>query len=419
MWQLVLLGLLAADADGPVPPDPAAMARDLVAEVAETRGLPFEREVPVRVIDDGAARVHLLSRIHEFQSEDEMRRSERAYRRLGLLPQGYDVLDAFLDVMREQAAGYYDPATGAFYLLDDVPTTSARIVMVHELTHALEDQHFDLDGRLREVLDNDDRLLARSAIHEGSATLLMTLYLTKKLMAGEIGADALESFGGIERSGALGALPQVLQRQLVVPYVLGPAFLARGNLAAVATGAFPVTDVDGAYADPPESSEQILHPAKYWGPGERDEPLEVGLGTAGSVLGDGFELVATGVLGELGIGPLVGAPTPVDLADLRVMDGERWTNDAAAGWDGDRWELWGRGDTDVILLGSVWDTEADAVEFLDGLASNSRLRARRDGNRVAVVAGIKGRRADRALARILEAGAPAAEAELEPRGAGR
>ncbi len=418
MTPLALLWLLLAPGETPAPPDAAAMAREILPEVAELRGLAFERDVPVHVIDDERATRHVLSRLHDFQSEEQMRQSERAYCKLGLLPPRYDVLGAFLGVMREQAAGYYDPTTGAFYLLDDVPETSARIVMAHELTHALEDQHFDLDRRLREVLDNDDRLLARSAIHEGSATLLMTLYLTKKLLQGELGADALASLAAMSDEGSLGAMPQVLRRQLVVPYVLGPAFLARGDVAGAA-GRFPSADVDAAYADPPASSEQILHPHKYWNPAERDEPLEVNLGDTGSVLGEGFALVATGVLGELGIGALVGAPTPEDLDDARWTEGARWTNDAATGWGGDRWELWQRGHTDVVLLGSVWDSAADAVEFLDGLAAHTRLRARREGTRVAVVAGAQGRRADRVLARILEATAHVGRAELVPAAAGR
>ena len=392
--------------------DPAALARELQTEVAELRGLAFERDVPVEVIDDEAAGRHLLGRVHAFQSADELDRAELAFRALGLLPPRYDVVGAFLDVMREQAAGYYDPTTGAFYLLYDVPDTSARVVMVHELTHALEDQHFDLDARLREVLDDDDRLVARSAIHEGSATLLMLAYLTRKLLAGEIGAEALAGFQEMSTTHALGALPETLQRQLVVPYLLGAAFLARGNALAGGRGEFPAADVDRAYRDPPASSEQILHPDKYWSAERSDAPREVELGDSGAALGAGFERTATGVLGELGLGPLVGAPTPSDLGDVRSQDGARWTNDAAAGWGGDRWELWQRGNSTVVLLLTVWDTEADAGEFLAGLRAHTRFSARRERDRVAVVAGAKHKRAQQALARLLAAG-------LEPGPAGR
>ena len=398
---LVAAATLAPIASREPTRDPATLARRLQAEVAELRGLAFTRDVPVEVIDDDRAGEHLLSRIHEFQTAEELDRAELTLRVLGLLPQRFDVTAAFLDAMREQAAGYYDPATGAFYLLDDVPEAAARIVMVHELTHALEDQHFDLDGRLRAALDDDDRLVAHSAIHEGSATLLMMVYLLRAMAAGTLDASALESFQGMAGTDVLGTLPDILARQLIAPYLLGPTFLARGNRFGVTGGGYPAADVDRVYREPPASSEQILHPEKYWTEERRDPPIPVALGDAGSLLGERFVRTATGVLGELGLGPLVGATVPTDLGDVGAQDGARWTNVAAAGWGGDRWELWQRGGAAVVLLLTVWDSATDAQEFLAGVREHTRFPARASGNRVALVAGASRRRSDAVLERLV------------------
>jgi hypothetical protein len=394
-----VVNLVAEPAPGS---SPAEIAREVQTEVATLRGLAFERDVPVRVIGDDEASRYLTQRIQAFHSSEEIERSELALRTIGLLPPKFDVMGAFLDVMRTQAAGYYDPTSGAFYLLDDVPPASARVVMAHELTHALEDQHFDLDARLRGVLEDDDKLLARSAIHEGSATLLMMSYLVRALGAGTLDVEALKSFQAMSGTATLREMPAAVQREVIVPYLLGASFLARGNLAAAA-GAYPAADVDRAYRDPPDSSEQILHPEKYWDAEQRDAPRTVPLTDAGAVLGPGFERTASGVMGELGIGPLVGAPTPSDLADARAQDGARWTNVAAAGWGGDRWELWQHGGEAVVILQTVWDTERDAEEFVTGLAAHGELRSRRAGDRVGVVAGLGRKRAQKVLGSLVRA----------------
>jgi len=266
-------------------------------------------------------------------------------------------------------------------VLDDVPDGLVKVVVAHELTHALEDQHHDLDARIEAELDDDDRLAALTAVHEGSATLLMNAYMVQALAAGDIDATELaESQAGLVGVGGFAELPDVLRRQMVAPYLLGAAFLARGQASHAVLAAYPAADVDRAYSDPPRSSEQILHPERYWDPERRDEPIAVEPGQAGRELGSGFTRAATGTLGELTLGTLVGAPTPaVDGSDPNVVFAAAWTNAAATGWGGDRWELWTRGDRAAVLLATVWDTERDAEEFAAALPERERGEpARRD-----------------------------------------
>ena len=131
--------------------------------------------------------------------EDQLAVSQDAYRLLGLWPAEVDILDVLLEAMEEQAGGFYDPRQRSFYLLDDMPAAAAGMLIAHELTHALEDQYFDLDGRLRESLGDDDRALALSAVHEGSATLLMTIYSLEESARGHADPAGMDGLG---QSGA-------------------------------------------------------------------------------------------------------------------------------------------------------------------------------------------------------------------------
>jgi hypothetical protein len=107
------------------------------------------------------------------------------------------------------------------------------------------------------------------------------------------------------------------------------------------------------------------------------------------------------VLGELSLGPLVGADTPVRQLQLGMPEAERWTNAAAAGWGGDRWELWVRGSSTSILWSTVWDSPEDAREFAEALPGDGSLSWRREGDRVAVVGGATGKKTGRLLDRML------------------
>jgi len=300
----------------------AARFIDKIAPVVEElRGLEFKRPVPVEIVDEEGALAYMIQRIESFQTRQEIDDSARAYELLGLLPEGTDILALYLETMSEEAGGFYDPASGSYYLLDDVSADMGPMVAAHELTHALEDQHFSLDDRLTAVMDDDDQLFARSAVHEGSATLLMFAYMARAALNGEIDPDALAAYAESEASKAnmLDELPDTLLRQLIAPYTLGASFLARGNMIAAVAKGYPVDDIDQTYADAPLSSEQIMHPFKYWNFKKRDEPLRLNFDEAGKALGPRWSMRLDGVLGEMTLGVMVGAPTPGLLDGLSIL----------------------------------------------------------------------------------------------------
>jgi hypothetical protein len=207
--------------------------------------------------------------------------------------------------------------------------------------------------------------------------------------------------GEMGRAAVLAALPEVFQRQLLAPYMLGSTFVARGNLLATLADGFPVEAANSLYTDPPLSSEQILHPAKYWDETQRDEPRKVELGKAGKALGGKWRMQMAGTMGELTLGSLVGAPTPGTREFAQT--GEAWTNEAASGWGGDAWQLWASADSSVVLLGTRWDSDEDAVQFADALPGDAGLVWRRSADALAIVAGDAGERTELLLERMLAA----------------
>lgn len=369
----------------------------VLPELEKIRGLTFARPVPVAVIDDAKAREYALARFHRVMPEATIRADQAAYRLLGLVPPDSDLVKTLLDVLEEQAGGFYEPQTKSFYLLDDMPRSMTGLLAAHEMTHALEDQRYDLDARIAKVIEDDDASFALSSLIEGSATLAGAVYLGRAVAAGTVAPTDLDALAESDagRAERLNAMPAVLRRQLLGPYLLGMSFLMRGQ-PKEAAGDYPRQAVEAAWARPPRSSEQILHPEKYWSASQRDDPKPVEIRGAAGVLGAGWSRAGGGVLGELTLGSLVGAKAP--LSSDASSDGAAWTNAAASGWGGDRFEVWERGEKTIVLVAATWDTEADAAQFQAALPRD--LAARRAGARVAIVAGDAGEKRE-ALLRLL------------------
>jgi hypothetical protein len=362
----------------------------VLPELVVIRGFPFKHDVPVKVIDDAKAEAYALDRFRRMTPEAKIRADQTAYRLLGLVPPDLDVVKTLLDVLEEQAGGFYDPQSKSFYLLDDMPKSMTALLAAHEMTHALDDQRFDIDGRLEKVADDDDASFALSSVAEGSATIASAVYVTEAAASGRLDAEGVAAAADVEKiqTERLNAMPPALRRQLLGSYVLGMSFLLRGHMNTLAAG-FPKDDVNAAWEHPPRSSEQILHPEKYWNAATRDEPKKIAIPSPSKVLGDGWFRQGSGILGELTIGSLVGAPAP-DASDIGAPAAS-WTNAAASGWGGDRYELWGKGEIAVVLVATVWDTERDAVEFEQALPRDrAGFTAKRRGAKVGIVAGDAG-----------------------------
>jgi len=403
---LLLLGaVLAAPAEIPPTtpaPDPAALIKQISADVERIRGLEFKKPVPMQVVGDEATRNHALQRLQDLQAKDAFDNELEVYRVLRLVPEG-NVMESVLGALEEQVGGFYDPGKKTFFLLNDMPSSMQPALIAHELTHALEDQYYDLDARLRASTKDEDLSFAVSAVHEGSATLVMTMYAAEALSSGKMKQEDFTSFAQTEagRGDKLAALPAVLYRQLIGTYVLGTNFITRGK--GPFGDKFPVADMKRLYKNGPTSSEQILHPERYWQ--WRDKPQQVSVGEAGKLLGEGWTRAANGTFGELTLAVLAGASTPNSFATAWAVGSSGWTNAAATGWGGDHWELWKRGDERAVLLNTLWDNAKEAQEFETALGAGPTFAFRRKGRAIAVVAGIPADGTEALLDALLRAAA--------------
>lgn len=330
------------------PAKPSAPVPTIARRVERIRRLRFDRLPRPERVTPAQARREGLQDLDRDYPEERRRADEELYKLLGLLEPDVDLREATASVFGEGVAGYYDPRTGRLRIVTGAATGNRvlnEVVIAHELTHALEDQRFDLD--LDDLSSAGDRGLAHLALVEGTATALMFEYAQRHFPPDE-------ALGGFLSSAFqdTGDLPPFLTAQLVFPYITGREFV----LELFRTGNRTWRLVDAAHRfRPPASTEQVMHPDRYL---RVDQPRPVRI-DARSALGPGWRRATAGVFGEW--------QTERMLA--RAGGGRA---DAAAGWGGDRYELWTRGNADcrapcatgdALALRWVWDTDRDRREF--------------------------------------------------------
>lgn len=345
----------------------------IAPRVEELRGMKFLEPVPAGM---QSADEFIEFALAEFDREIGMetyREMAEAYRMLGLIEPEVELFDTTMELLRGQVGGYYDPKSGSFYMIDSYKQgATADIILAHELTHALDDQHFDLQT-LMEQADSADEEFAIRCVVEGSGTSLMNLYAIQGALAGwlELDPDALmvEMAGQAE---SLADAPPYLVMSLALPYMEGTRLLTRKPDLLTATVSRPTdADLRAAFANPPRSTEQVLHLEKYWDPAQVDEPVEVSIDFVLETLGEGWRIAHEDTLGELAAFTL----TESNLPDLTTATGQlagRWTNEAATGWGGDRYaSCVGPKGERVLVWETVWDTETDAREFMQAFADKN------------------------------------------------
>lgn len=328
--------------------DLVATIEQIERETAELRGLELLEEIDKQIMTRAELQANIEDLIDEEYTPEVAQDEAQALWLLRLIDdRNLDLYQLQLDLLGEQIAGYYDPETKELVVVtdDDGLTAVDKVTMSHEIVHALQDQHFDLaavDGQAT----NADAEFAITSLIEGDATTGMTLYMFEYLPPDEL-ADVFSDSLLAPETPVYDNAPRYIRDGLVFPYETGGEFVN----AIFTEGSFSA--VDEAYANPPMSTEQILHPEKYLE--DRDEPTPVELPDIAGQLGEGWESIYGDVLGEW---------------DLRIMldeNGARDANGAAAGWDGSWFDVYESGDQAVSVMRTVWDTEDDATEFNDAL----------------------------------------------------
>lgn len=261
---------------------------------------------------------------------------------IGLLPAHYPLREKYIDLLSEQVAAFYDQHQHKLFMYEDATLENAqnRVVLAHELTHALQDQHFGLNRMPLEIKNNDDRAEAASALVEGDATLVMSEFMIKNMSKQMFKDSMLASF--TQNMKQLESAPRYLREMLVFPYLRGQEFCA----ALFGQGGYEA--VSKAYAHPPGSTSQILHPEKYMS-NPPEEPISI---EWPELKVKGQTPTADNVVGEMGTRVLF-----TEWVD--AMTGEH----AATGWRGDRYLYYADGE--ALVWKTVWASAKDATEFFE------------------------------------------------------
>ena len=219
----------------------------------------------------------------------EMHAAEVLLRAFGLAPKEFAYRAFLIKLLTEQVAGYYDPKAQQFYLADWIELEGQKPVMAHELTHALQDQHFNLKRFEKWPKGDSDAELAAHALIEGDATLAMTLYMAKNPL---VALAFIRSLGAQEvATEQFRQAPRALRESLLFPYEEGSAWATQ----LYKRGGWEM--VSQAFTKLPQSSEQILHAEKYF---SYEAPQKLTLPDFKTILGLSWKRIDYDVNGEWG-----------------------------------------------------------------------------------------------------------------------
>jgi hypothetical protein len=327
-------------------------------EMEALRGLDERQPITRTLMTRQELAAYLEQDFDEDYPPEEIARDTRVLEAFDFVPENFDLRRALLELYSSQVLGLYDDEADTFYIVSAGEfELMDRLTFAHEYVHGLQDQVFDLNTFVDEDLLGDDEVLARMALVEGDASLAMTEYLLAHVA--ELSAEEMASLmetGTSESDALLEAAPPILRETLLFPYIYGQEFVTvlqeEGWQA-----------VDAAYADPPRSTEQILHPDKYL---DDDEPQAIGLPPLADTLGSGWALVESETLGEF----------QTNLYLVQQVD-EATARTASQGWDGDRYALYARDTDEVLVFATIWDSEIDGEEFVDAYRQYAEARYRR------------------------------------------
>jgi len=340
----------------PPPGDPKAVtdadfiaaADEVLGQMSQITGLKLMTPLKKSLRSREEIRAYVIKQMNEEKNAAERYADQRSAEAFGLLPKGFD-LDAFMvNVLTEQVEGLYDPKTREFYIADWSPLADQRMVMAHELTHALEDQHFQIEAWIKAARPNEDAELARDAVLEGSAMAAMVDYLmlsTGRSLKDLPDFDPGMLIGDLGSTPTLQKAPPFLKDTLIFPYIGGLSFSA-AILKNRGWAALP-----GVFEKPPVSTQQILHPALYR---SGKIPTTVALPRLEKLLGSQWSKLDENTLGEYGWKEVL----------KQFLDEER-AKMLAAAWDGDRYSVFEEKQTKKLVLVTRLhaDSEEHAVRF--------------------------------------------------------
>jgi hypothetical protein len=333
----------------------AALARlvdSLRVPVERATGLSFRTPPRSALRSRDQVRSYLLAKLDEELPPGRMRGLETAYRLFGMLPDTLRLRDLLLNLYAEQVAGYYDPDSAMLFGVAGADRAQLRLVLAHEMVHALQGQYLPLDSILKSTVNND-RLTAAQSVLEGQATLVSI-----EVLAPGQGVTATPQFWELYRDQVraqqsampvFARAPLVVREALIFPYLEGAEFMHwwadRGPRDTLPYG-----------PRMPVSTEQILHPDRY---ARGDVPVTLAFAADSGV-------VYEDVLGESEIRVLLAVLAGSD--DVQTV--------VPIGWGGDRFRVYDAPGGPALVWYVAWDDQRSADRFLQSAGPALRRTGR-------------------------------------------
>lgn len=328
---------------------------EMVSALSDITGWRIERKVPAEMLTKEKFRRYVDSKMKD-SSREQLHAEEVTLKMFGFVPQDYDLAKETVDLVSEQAAAFYDYNKKRLFILDSTTEgNEQRVALVHELAHALADQHHPLGKFMHKGSPDDDASTARQAVMEGQATWLTWAYVSRR-NGGEasVPAEMIEEL--TKSSGSdntefpvFTKAPLYMKESLVFPYNEGLKF-QDAIFHRLGRPAF-----DQVFTRAPQSTQQILHPGAYLAAKKPTEPEPPSLQSAlGKKEAKQYRLLAEGSLGEFDFSVL-----------LRQYVPEQQGAEAASHWRGASYRLYEnkRDKSDVLTYRAEWDSPESAQKF--------------------------------------------------------
>ncbi|MBI1870004.1 MAG: hypothetical protein HYS07_02290 [Chlamydiae bacterium] len=316
-------------------------------KVSRLRELPFIKEPVYREVDRKTLHEKLVEEIQDEYPKQDIETTQKVLVKFGFLEPNYNLKDKVINIYGEQIGAFYDVDEKALFKIKGLGIGQGlqNAILAHELTHALQDQHFRIKNLVDSNLRNDDQKLAHLSLVEGDASFVTQLYYLHSMKLSVLW-DILSYFF-VDQKEFKNA-PLVLQQNMIFPYLKGIEFVSYIYHKSGWSG------INRCFQKPPSSTEEILHPDKYLA--DNDAPQMIVFPSLKEVLSP-YVLLEENVIGEF---------------NIRLLFEKFFKSKAfeatAEGWGGDTYQVWeDKTSSSLILIWLThWDTPQDANQFFNG-----------------------------------------------------
>jgi Zn-dependent peptidase ImmA (M78 family) len=336
------------------------IAKQIIPRVERAVGLKFRSPPAIAVRTAAQVQSYLTAKLDEDLPEEELEQITVAYRLFRLIPDSIDMRALLVALYSEQVVGYFDPDSATLYVVDRADPVQLKLVLAHELVHALQGQYVHLDSMLS-IRKQNDRRNATQAVMEGQATLASIVAMMPEQDVTQM-PDFWNQYRETvrqeqQRMPVFSKAPTIVREGLIFPYLAGADF------ARWFANQFRDTVPFGRRL--PVSTEQILHPDRYL-IGDRPVDLKFARGSKPVYEDNLGEFETRVLLSSLSGSESVGAAGALD-------------------WAGDRYGVFpvAGGSERALVWWTVWDTDAAARRFAT-LLSREWAKQPRAGRRYTV-----------------------------------